>query len=103
MNSVLQLPAPFCNITSKLSFSLEPLLFCSAWIFPFVAGYDGRTALQKAVMVGNLPVVRLLLQYGSDPNLRAQSGESGSCPFCLSFFQDAYQELQTIETMQYKN
>lgn len=39
-------------------------------------GYDGRTALQKAVMVGNLPVVRLLLQYGSDPNLRAQSGET---------------------------
>lgn len=39
-------------------------------------GYDGRTALQKAVMVGNLPVVRLLLQYGSDPNVRAQSGET---------------------------
>nr|XP_045620650.1 palmitoyltransferase akr1-like isoform X2 [Procambarus clarkii] len=39
-------------------------------------GYDGRTALQKAVMVGNLPVVRLLLQYGADPNLRAQSGET---------------------------
>ncbi|KAG0729085.1 Inversin [Chionoecetes opilio] len=39
-------------------------------------GYDGRTALQKAVMGGKLPVVRLLLQYGSDPNFRGKSGET---------------------------
>ncbi|XP_071539052.1 uncharacterized protein [Panulirus ornatus] len=41
-----------------------------------MTGYDGRTALQKAVMVVNLPVVRLLLQNGADPNLRVQSGET---------------------------
>ncbi|XP_053632069.1 uncharacterized protein [Cherax quadricarinatus] len=61
----LSLPAPSLEATIKQN----PTVVDST-------GYDGRTALQKAVMVGNLPVIRLLLQYGADPNLRAQSGET---------------------------
>ncbi|KAG7176902.1 Serine/threonine-protein kinase TNNI3K-like 1 [Homarus americanus] len=61
----LSLPSPSLETTIKQN----PTVVDST-------GYDGRTALQKAVMVGNLPVVRLLLQYGADPNLRAKSGET---------------------------
>ncbi|XP_064092266.1 uncharacterized protein LOC135205485 [Macrobrachium nipponense] len=61
----LSLPAPSLEATIKQN----PAIVDST-------GYDGRTALQKAVMIGNLPVVRTLLQYGADPNLRSQSGET---------------------------
>ncbi|CAL4094580.1 unnamed protein product, partial [Meganyctiphanes norvegica] len=41
-----------------------------------VTGYEGRTALQKAAYVGNLPLVHIFLQYGADPNLRSKTGET---------------------------
>lgn len=41
-----------------------------------VTGYEGRTALQKAVHVGNLPLVHLFLQYRADPNVQAKTGET---------------------------
>ncbi|KAK7073736.1 hypothetical protein SK128_022719 [Halocaridina rubra] len=61
----LSLPAPSLESTIRQNPSVVD-----------ATGYDGRTALQKAVMIGNLPVARTLLQYGADPNLRSQSGET---------------------------
>ncbi|ROT73437.1 uncharacterized protein [Penaeus vannamei] len=71
----LSLPTPSLEATIKQNPSIVDS-----------TGYDGRTALQKAVMVGNLPVVRLLLQYGADPNLRAQSGETAVHVACCRGF-----------------
>ncbi|XP_076045471.1 uncharacterized protein LOC143027791 isoform X2 [Oratosquilla oratoria] len=39
-------------------------------------GYDGRTALQKAVLSGNLASVKLLIHLGADPNAVSDAGET---------------------------
>jgi ankyrin repeat protein len=54
--------------------------------------HDGRTALSFAVQCGNIEAIRTLLQYGANPDICEDSGQTPGCCAALFYLEKRYPE-----------